>query len=88
MNDYNTVRTWASGDMCPIMKPWDPPEKRPSVMSATSLPNPAPIIALVGVSISGIPMKRNKFLGVNHTQKIVYRALVNAAKTKNRVNLG
>jgi hypothetical protein len=45
----------ASGVMCPMMKPCEPPEKRPSVSSATSLPSPAPMIADVGVSISGIP---------------------------------
>ena len=38
-----------------MLKPWDPPENLPSVMSATSLPSPAPMIAEVGVSISGIP---------------------------------
>ena len=30
--------SWASGVTCPIRKPWEPPEKRPSVMSATSAP--------------------------------------------------
>jgi hypothetical protein len=29
------ARTCASGVMCPMQKPWVPPEKRPSVMSAT-----------------------------------------------------
>mmetsp|Transcript_16173 Transcript_16173/g.21412 ORF Transcript_16173/g.21412 Transcript_16173/m.21412 type:complete len:205 (-) Transcript_16173:1068-1682(-) len=38
-----------------MMNPWLPPENRPSVISATSLPRPAPMITLVGVSISGIP---------------------------------
>mmetsp|Transcript_62763 Transcript_62763/g.147178 ORF Transcript_62763/g.147178 Transcript_62763/m.147178 type:complete len:265 (+) Transcript_62763:352-1146(+) len=38
-----------------MMKPWDPPEKRPSVIRATCFPRPAPMIALVGVSISRIP---------------------------------
>mmetsp|Transcript_43047 Transcript_43047/g.78263 ORF Transcript_43047/g.78263 Transcript_43047/m.78263 type:complete len:389 (-) Transcript_43047:384-1550(-) len=37
------------------MKPCEPPEKRPSVISATCLPKPAPIIALVGVNISLMP---------------------------------
>ena len=37
------------------MKPCEPPEKRPSVISATSLPKPAPMMAEVGVSISGMP---------------------------------
>jgi len=32
----------------PIMKPLDAPEKRPSVISAVELPNPAPIKAAVG----------------------------------------
>ena len=30
-------------------------DKRDNVISATSLPNPAPIIAAVGFNISGIP---------------------------------
>ena len=30
--------TCASGATCPTQKPWLPPEKRPSVMSATSCP--------------------------------------------------
>jgi hypothetical protein len=34
-----------------------PPENRPSVREATSFPNPAPIIKLVGLSISGIPIR-------------------------------
>mmetsp|Transcript_11041 Transcript_11041/g.20034 ORF Transcript_11041/g.20034 Transcript_11041/m.20034 type:complete len:390 (+) Transcript_11041:309-1478(+) len=38
-----------------MMKPWEPPEKRPSVISATCLPKPAPMIALVGVNISLMP---------------------------------
>jgi len=54
MSKYNSL-TWASGVQCPMIKPWDPPENRPSVISATSLPRPAPMIALVGVSISGMP---------------------------------
>ena len=41
--------------MWPTMKPWEPPEKRPSVMRATSEPSPAPMMADVGVSISGMP---------------------------------
>ena len=45
----------ASGVMWPMMKPCEPPEKRPSVSSATSLPSPAPMMAEVGVSISGMP---------------------------------
>ena len=32
-----------------------PPLKRPSVMQATSWPSPAPMIRLVGFSISGMP---------------------------------
>ena len=44
-----------SGVTCPTMKPCDPPEKRPSVIKATSLPSPAPMMAEVGVSISGMP---------------------------------
>ena len=45
----------ASGATWPMQKPWEPPEKRPSVMSAQSWPRPAPMMALVGVSISGMP---------------------------------
>jgi hypothetical protein len=47
--------SWASGVMWPTTKPWLPPEKRPSVMSATSLPRPLPITAEVGLSISRMP---------------------------------
>ncbi len=47
--------SWASGTTWPMMKPWEPPEKRPSVIKATSAPRPAPMMAEVGVSISGIP---------------------------------
>ncbi len=43
------------GVMWPTTKPCVPPEKRPSVMSATSLPRPRPITALVGESISRMP---------------------------------
>lgn len=35
-----------------------PPLKRPSVIQATSKPRPAPMIKLVGFSISGIPKVR------------------------------
>ena len=35
----------ASGATWPTMKPWVAPEKRPSVISATSSPRPAPTIA-------------------------------------------
>ncbi|MNY49977.1 hypothetical protein D3C86_1854490 [compost metagenome] len=41
--------------MCPTTKPCVPPENLPSVINATDFPNPAPIIAEVGFSISGIP---------------------------------
>mmetsp|Transcript_20682 Transcript_20682/g.48643 ORF Transcript_20682/g.48643 Transcript_20682/m.48643 type:complete len:315 (-) Transcript_20682:1451-2395(-) len=47
--------TWASGVMCPMQNPCVPPLNRPSVNSATSFPRPAPMMALVGVSISGRP---------------------------------
>mmetsp|Transcript_8681 Transcript_8681/g.24801 ORF Transcript_8681/g.24801 Transcript_8681/m.24801 type:complete len:200 (-) Transcript_8681:1137-1736(-) len=47
--------SWASGATWPITKPCEPPENLPSVMSATQSPSPAPMMALVGVSISGIP---------------------------------
>lgn len=43
------------GVMWPTTNPCVPPENRPSVISATSLPNPQPITALVGESISRIP---------------------------------
>ena len=36
-------------------KPCVPPLNRPSVISATDFPNPAPMMAPVGFSISGIP---------------------------------
>jgi hypothetical protein len=41
--------TWAS------MKPWVPPEKRPSVTSATWSDSPAPTMATVTCSISRMP---------------------------------
>mmetsp|Transcript_24264 Transcript_24264/g.53092 ORF Transcript_24264/g.53092 Transcript_24264/m.53092 type:complete len:201 (+) Transcript_24264:157-759(+) len=47
--------TWASGVMCPMQNPCVPPLNRPSVNKATSFPRPAPMMALVGVSISGRP---------------------------------
>mmetsp|Transcript_6387 Transcript_6387/g.15493 ORF Transcript_6387/g.15493 Transcript_6387/m.15493 type:complete len:211 (+) Transcript_6387:55-687(+) len=47
--------TWASGVMCPMQNPCVPPLNRPSVNRATSFPSPAPMMALVGVSISGKP---------------------------------
>ncbi|MNR29633.1 hypothetical protein D3C85_1470310 [compost metagenome] len=47
--------TKASGVMCPTTKPCVPPENLPSVIKATEFPNPAPIMAEVGFSISGIP---------------------------------
>lgn len=39
-----------------------PPLKRPSVIQATSKPRPAPMIKLVGFSISGIPKVKFKKL--------------------------
>lgn len=45
----------ASGATWPTTKPWLPPEKRPSVISATSWPRPRPMMAEVGLSISRIP---------------------------------
>lgn len=47
--------SWASGTTCPMTNPWDAPENRPSVMKPTESPRPAPMMAAVGVSISGIP---------------------------------
>ena len=46
---------YASGVMCPITNPCVPPLNLPSVIKATDLPKPAPIIAEVGFNISGIP---------------------------------
>ena len=45
----------ASGVMWPTTKPWLPPLKRPSVISATSLPRPLPMTAEVGDNISRMP---------------------------------
>ena len=45
----------ASGVTCPTTKPCEPPENLPSVIKATELPKPAPIMADVGLSISDIP---------------------------------
>ena len=47
--------TAASGDTCPTTNPWLPPEKRPSVISATWSPSPLPMMAAVGLSISRMP---------------------------------
>ena len=47
--DQRTVRQRA-------VKEHYPPLKRPSVRHATSLPSPAPMIRLVGLSISGMPI--------------------------------
>ena len=44
-----------SGATWPMQKPHVPPEKRPSVMSATVLPSPAPFRAPVMASISRMP---------------------------------
>ena len=45
----------ASGEICPTAIPLVAPENRPSVINATSLPNPLPTMEDVGASISGIP---------------------------------
>ena len=45
----------ASGLMCPTEMPLDPPENRPSVMSAHTLPRPRPLMNDVGYSISCMP---------------------------------
>ncbi|SKV30143.1 Uncharacterised protein [Mycobacteroides abscessus subsp. abscessus] len=45
----------ASGAICPTHRPVVPPEKRPSVISSTSLPRPAPLMAPVIASISRMP---------------------------------
>ncbi|CRF96153.1 Uncharacterised protein [Streptococcus pneumoniae] len=45
----------ASGEICPTAMPRVAPEKRPSVIKATSFPNPLPTIEEVGASISGMP---------------------------------
>jgi len=44
-----------SGDLLVVLKPWVAPLKRPSVISATSSPRPAPLTAPVTASISRIP---------------------------------
>ena len=43
------------GLACPTQGPFEAPEKRPSVMSATDLESPMPTMADVGVSISRMP---------------------------------
>ncbi len=45
----------ASGATWPTQKPWVPPLKRPSVISAQSAPRPTPFIAPVTASISRMP---------------------------------
>ena len=45
----------ASGVTWPAIRPWVAPEKRPSVISATSSPSPSPTIAAVTCSISRMP---------------------------------
>ncbi len=45
----------ASGATCPTINPWVAPEKRPSVISATSSPSPSPTSDAVTCSISRIP---------------------------------
>ena len=45
----------ASGLTWPMQRPAVPPLKRPSVMRATCLPRPCPLIMEVGESISGMP---------------------------------
>ena len=45
----------ASGATCPTIRPRVAPEKRPSVISATESPSPAPMMAAVTASISRIP---------------------------------
>src|SRR6266508_1371949 len=47
--------TSASGETWPTENPFVAPENRPSVISATSLPRPAPATAAVTASISGMP---------------------------------
>ena len=41
--------------MWPIRMPWLTPEKRPSVISATSSPSPRPCSWMVSITISGMP---------------------------------
>ena len=45
----------ASGEMWPTEMPDEPPENRPSVISAHTRPSPAPLRNAVGCSISCIP---------------------------------
>lgn len=46
---------WSKGRKARQRRTTHPPENRPSVKQATSYPSPAPMIKLVGLSISGIP---------------------------------
>lgn len=46
-----------------------PPLKRPSVRQATSKPRPAPMIKLVGFSISGMPIDHKLQSTAHHTRK-------------------
>ena len=45
----------ASGETWPIRMPCETPEKRPSVISATSSPRPRPCNWIVSITISGMP---------------------------------
>src|SRR3989344_4759250 len=47
--------TYASGATWPMTSLYEPPEKRPSVISATESPSPRPMMAEVTASISRIP---------------------------------
>ena len=70
----------ASGVMCPTTNPWVPPLKRPSVISATSLPSPRPMMALVGDNISRMPGPAARTLVADHD----HVALLDSA-AKNRL---
>ena len=59
-------RGTASGAMWPTIRPWVAPEKRPSVIRATSSPIPSPTIAAVTCSISRIPGPARGALVADH----------------------
>ena len=56
----------ASGAMWPTIRPCVAPEKRPSVISATSSPRPSPTSAAVTCSISRMPGAAGRALVADH----------------------
>ena len=82
----------ASGATWPTMKPCVAPEKRPSVINATSLPRPRPTGAAVTASISRMPGRRPAFVADHddvtgadgaglHGAEAVFLALEDARRT-------